>query len=305
MRVAYLVLAHRNPEQLCRLVRRLGPDAPVFVHVDARARDSFPTRIDGCELIPSHRCYWGRFGIVRATLSCIAALVRSGVSYDYAMLLSGQDYPIKPRDRLLAFLKGHPGAEFMEVFPLHLPNRWTTHAGSYQAMSRVAHYHLWFRSHHRSLRIPRRFPAGLTPHGGSQWWCLSRPCLEWVHRFSEERPDVAHYFEHVFIPDESYFHTVIAASPFAANVVKDDLKLAIWDRPEPPYPAVLGLRDARLLMSSRKPFARKFDASVDATVLDFIDRRILHVEPGAALPGRARSSAHTGGHISGGRIPSS
>jgi hypothetical protein len=279
MRIAYLVLAHRNPEQLRRLVQRLGPDAPVFVHLDARVRNpvaaSFRSALPNATFVPRHRCYWGSSGLVRATLECIGALARSGIAYDYAMLLSGQDYPIQPRERILGFLDGHRGAEFIESFPLERPNRWTPQGGPFQASRRVRDFHLFYRSHHVSLPIRRRFPSDLVPYGGSQWWCLSRPCVEHVHRFSAERSDVVRYFEHTFIPDESYFQTVVAASPFASKVVQDDLKLAIWNRPAPPYPAVLRSSDRDRLLASPKLFARKFDTSIDEEILDFVDRAML------------------------------
>jgi hypothetical protein len=281
LRVAYLILAHRNPDQLRRLVDRLEPDAPVFVHFDARAPRRMFARaerlLSSCSnvrFVPRHRCYWGSFNIVRATLECIHALVESGVEYDYATLLSGQHYPLRDAEGIRAFLSERRGAEFIEAFPLDLPNRWTDHSGRFQSRARVHGFHLRVRSRWLTLPVRRRFPEGVVPHGGSQWWSLTRDCLDFVHRFSIERADVLRYFRRVFIPDESYFQTVVAASPFADRAAGDDLTFAIWDRPVPPYPATLATRDLDSLSSSEKLFARKFDMTVDAAVLDLIDSRV-------------------------------
>jgi hypothetical protein len=54
----------------------------------------------------------------------------------------------------------------------------------------------------------RRIPEGLVPHLGSQWWCLTRQTLSAIL----ERPGrAAHdrYFRRVWIPDESYFQTLV------------------------------------------------------------------------------------------------
>jgi hypothetical protein len=277
VQVAYLILAHKNADQLVRLIGRLGDEAPVFVHFDARARDAFARaepllrRFENVQLVERYPCYWGSFNIVRATLECIRALVASGVAHDYAMLLSGQDYPLRSSDEIRSFLEARRGAEFVECFPLDQPNRWTPQTGCFNATARVRYYHLQYRSRRFMLPVPRRFPKGFTPFGGSEWWCLTRECLRWLDGFRAERRDVVRFFEHVCVPDESFFQTAIAASPFAPSVVSDDLKFAIWNRPEPPYPAILRSGDLEALTRSGKLFARKFDETVDATVLDALD----------------------------------
>jgi len=291
MKIAFFILAHRYPEQLDRLVGRLPPDSPVFVHFDARAElevyaqaESLLSRRANVRFVRRFRCYWGAMSIVHATLECIGALIAAGHDFDYAMLLSGQDYPIKDPAHMRRFLEAHRGREFIESFRLAEPNRWTLQGGSIQAMRRVEHLHLRLRSRVLSVPMRRRFPRGLTPHGGSQWWCLSADCVRFVHRFTQERPDVLRFFERVSIPDESFFQSVLSASPFAGNMSHEDLMFAVWDRPEPPHPATLGTHDLPALQRSPKLFARKFDMMRDGLVLDLIDSTLLDVEPERPLP---------------------
>ncbi len=44
--------------------------------------------------------YWGDFNIVRAMLNCIETLAESEFDYDYAISLSGQDYPLKSPEEI-------------------------------------------------------------------------------------------------------------------------------------------------------------------------------------------------------------
>ena len=124
------------------------------------------------------------------------------------------------------------------------------------------------------------FPAGLQPHGGGAYWCLSRECVEYVARFVAERPDVVSFFRRVDIPDEIFFHTILMSSPLSDSIVNDNLRYIDWTRGR--RPAILETRDFEALRDSPKLFARKFDVLQDENVLDVIDRELLREETQAA-----------------------
>ena len=54
----------------------------------------------------------------------------------------------------------------------------------------------------------RRIPKGLVPHLGSQWWCLTRQTLSAILQ-DPDRAGYDRYFKRVWIPDESYFQTLV------------------------------------------------------------------------------------------------
>lgn len=302
MSIAYIVLAHRLPQQLARLIERLDDgQARFFVHLDSVAHQRHGAGADLQEqflraagqrsnicLLPRYRCYWGSFEIVRATLAGIHAVVDSGVPFERVMLLSGQHYPIKPVAHIHRFLAQRRDAEFMESFPLRSPNRWTRQRGPFRDVARVLHRHFRFRSRWLHLPLRRRFPAGLQPYGGSQWWCLSLPCVTYIADFTRSHPQVVDYFKRCFIPDESFFQTLVSNSPFHERLVASDLTYVKWNEPTPPYPAILDRRCIDALQSSAALFARKFDQTQDEEILDLIDRRIL---TDTRSPARAGSAA--------------
>jgi hypothetical protein len=282
MNVVFLILMHKNPAQTIRLIERLeSPQSRFVVHVDSRASSAifqpiveWAAKRENVYCAKRHRCYWGNFGIVAATLECVQTAQKAWEMFDYAALLSGQDYPIKTTKSIFEFLANNIGKEFIDSFRLDQSNRWSEQTGPYQSMNRVSYYTLNFRS--RKLHIPTRRspPAGLRPYGGSQWWCLSRECLSFIDQFLCDNPKVISFFRNVFIPDEMVFQTVISNSCFG-EAISPDLHYLDWARPNPFPPRTLDISDFDRLCSSDKLFARKFDVDKDITILDLIDREIL------------------------------
>jgi hypothetical protein len=70
-----------------------------------------------------------------------------------------------------------------------------------------------------------------------------------------------------------FFHTIVMNSPLRDSVVNDELRHVDWTRD--PLPAVFGAGDLETLRRSPKLFARKFDATFDAEILDLIDSELL------------------------------
>jgi hypothetical protein len=135
-----------------------------------------------------------------------------------------------------------------------------------------------------SLLLPakRKFPAGYTPHGGWAYWCLSREHVEYVHRFAQAHPSFVKFFRFAKSADEIFFQTVLLNSPFKDRIVNDDLRYVDWSSNDC-SPQILRGADLPKLAASPKLFARKFDAAVDAAVLDLIDKQLLSPKP-VAMP---------------------
>jgi hypothetical protein len=279
VRLAYIISAYRQPDLLLRLIRRLsGGGTSFFVHVDLRSGSEVFDRVVAgsshlpeVQLLERHNCRWGDFGHVRASLKGIDRLVGGGTDFDYAVLLTGQDYPIKQPGQIRAFFEAAEGRSFMAHFPLPT-DEWTG-----GGLERIERWHVRVAGRHYSLPARRRVPGGLAPYGGSSYWCLARDCVEFIHDVVDADPAITRFFEHVDVPDEIFFQTVLMNSPHAAHIVNDDLRHIDWRDTNAGSPAVLGIEDLPLLKASPKLFARKFDEEVDLEVLDRIDREILGV----------------------------
>lgn len=281
-RIVYVVLAHRAPHQVLRLVRRLDSgDASFFVHIDKHAPAAVfrPVRdglrgIPRAQLLPRHRCAWGGFGMVSAALDGLAAAADAG-PFDVAVLLSGQDYPVRPIPEIHTWLGERRGSSFLEHFAVP-SERWLG-----GGLSRFTHWHWRGRILGRYLMFPhprlpfvrapyRGFLDGLAPFGGSMYWGLSSDAVAHVLDFVRARPDYARFFRHVDVPDESFFHTILLNSRLAGTVVDDDLHYTDWSAAQS-HPRTLAVDDLDAALASGKLFARKFD---DEGVLDVLDARV-------------------------------
>jgi Core-2/I-Branching enzyme len=271
-RIAYIISAYKLPDQLVRLVRRLdAPGTTFVVHVDRKTpRAVYEEMVAGTRgvditFVPRHVSHWGGWGHVRATLKGIEQLYRGDTEFDYAVLLTGQDYPLRSPAAIAAALGASGGRSFMSWWPLPF-EPW----GSRGGLERFEDWHvITYGRRHLALPLRRKLPQGLSPFGGGAYWCFARPLVDYVHGFVARNPDYVRFFRHVLIPDELFFQTLIMNSALRDTVVDDNLRYVDWFKE--PGPAVLTVDDLDSMLASGKFFARKFDTTVDAAVLDRLD----------------------------------
>ena len=101
MKLAYLILAHKNPQLLRREIAALSSkDSTFFVHIDAKSNIDLFLLLKAQNVFflePRIEVFWGEFSQVRAILALISAALASATNHDYFILLSGSDYPLQPR----------------------------------------------------------------------------------------------------------------------------------------------------------------------------------------------------------------
>jgi hypothetical protein len=300
MNLAYIITAHKNSEQLVRLIERLNTEgASFFVHVDQRTNArTYGHMVNGLRHLPNvyflkkrFKChYMTLFSAVQAVVQGINELLHSGIPFDYLIYLTGQDYPIKTNRQIKTALKNAKGRSFLSYLPL--PFEGTHPAGGtiIQNASRIECWHLHLFGHY--LRLPlrggsrlsravnlvipktRQFPRNFQPYGGWAYWCLARQHVMYIHQFIRSYPSFVRFFRFVKSADEICFQTILLNSLFKDRIINDDLRHVDWST-EDCHPKLLRQDDLGQLMDSPKLFARKFDAQVDAKVLDLIDEHIL------------------------------
>lgn len=141
-----------------------------------------------------------------------------------------------------------------------------------ETLSRFKFFHLELGDRVIRLPIRRRFPSDVVPYIGSQWFILSRAVCESIIQ-SDNLNRYKSVFRHTLIPDESFFQTMILNSDYPESIISNDKRLIVWapisrvkERPR-----VLTCEDLPLISNSDDFFARKFDETVDASVLDCLE----------------------------------
>src|ERR1039458_6050460 len=98
MTVAYCIAGHGHSEQTLRLMTRLlsdDPEAGIILHYDQRQGPVLLTELDmsRVHVMRERPIYWGGFELVALQLEMLGSALSLG--YNYAVLLSGQDYPLR------------------------------------------------------------------------------------------------------------------------------------------------------------------------------------------------------------------
>jgi hypothetical protein len=241
MTVGFVMLCHTALDRAAQVARHWASrDCPVVIHVDRRVNRS---AYDGLKKALSdmsnirfsgrHACEWGTWGIVGATQEASAIMLREFPGVRHVYLASGSCLPLRPVEELVAYLDERPRTDFIESvttedvgwtiggldverFTLRFPFSWRKHRRLFDGYVRLQ----------RRFHFRRRIPKGIVPHLGSQWWCLTRQTLSAILE-NPEREEIDRYFRRVWIPDESYFQTMVRQ--VSAHVESRSLTLSKFD----------------------------------------------------------------------------
>jgi hypothetical protein len=218
-RIAFVIVAHKQPDQLRRLIERLSPH-PVFVHVDGRAPDSVFGPILQMErsgyltLLPRLRTGWASWNLVDAMLSGVRHALKK--EWSHVVLLSGQDYLLRPADYIAQYLADRPAASWIHAaaIPVPFPRIGDADGG----MARISKWCLTLRGRHLRWPVRRSLPSGVVGHYGQMQCCLSRPLAQLLISQFDQRPELRNFFRHTQAPDELMIPSLALSSPLADSV---------------------------------------------------------------------------------------
>lgn len=225
MKIAYLVFAYKNPQLIKREIEALSSEnSAFFVHIDKKSNLSDFSSVRGQnvfyvdERIP---VYWGEFSGVRAIMLLMRKALERAEKYDYLILLSGSEYPLRSRQYIEKFLTQYEGDEFIKLIKVPGPgkplSRFTTRR--YESTKPIRRFvSRVLAKFGLAQRDPRKFLGNLELYSGRTWWTLTRGACEFILRFAEENPHVEEFFADSFAPEESFFHTIIGNSEFCSHV---------------------------------------------------------------------------------------
>lgn len=308
MTIAYLVFSHRSASQTARLVRRLrasGSDSSVVLHHDDSVTPFDPgllRDVDNVQLLSARPIRWQSFSHVEGILR-VLRWTRRNLPVDWLVLLSGQDYPIRPVPEIEAFLQetmydgfvrgrqvisedavDQEGIRryFYRYYRLPVSDRLvprsTVRGGVGNAIrkAREAQSMISFKTApsgiyvgFRRLRTPfsDRFPC----YRGSTWFTIRSAAAEAVARFVKGHPGYVRHYHRTRSAAESFINTILLNDP-VLSMFPDHLRYIRFR--EGAHPETLRSEDLQDMLSSGKHFARKFDPRVDSRVLDLIDERV-------------------------------
>ena len=297
-RIAYCIVAYKDPEQVVRIVNRLQTESDfTYVHFDASIGEqrfrNWKRLIEkkcpnkNIEIVSVFRCKYMSFGIVDAFLSSMKYF--DNFNYDYYINLTEGCYPLKSAG-VIKEQFDHQDSIFMEVF--EMPFKKWFRGGMFRLENRFYFFSRRKYPYVRLFRIPRlkkELPCGLKPYGGYGLFCLPKEVVRYILNFVEQKPSVKEFFKRTAIPDEIFFQTILMNSSYRSRIVNDNKRYIDWSKSIDSHgsrdsrgggygPKILAKDDFEKMKKSNKLFARKFDPDIDKEVLNIIDQDIEETE---------------------------
>lgn len=263
MRIAYLILAHSNPRLIKKVTEILNlGEVAFFIHIDAKASlEPFESiRGDNVFFIkPRVRVYWGEFSQTKAILLLMSEALGDREGYDYFVLLSGSDFPLRSGRYIQRFLSLNEGTEFISMAKLPAPGLSLSRVTTLRFPSSRPLLRFLFRSLAKVGLAQRDYQkplGGLAPFSGHTWWALSRGACQYVIDFIETHRDLAGFFENTHASDEMIIHTILGNSEFRHRI-KRHLVFEDWPLDGPQHhPKMIDQEHLEYFESRMKVIAR-------------------------------------------------
>lgn len=274
-RMAYLILAHKNSNQINMLIDSLKHnDIDIFIHLDLKS--NIRDEIQQCKNVyfieNRTNVEWGTVSQVYAMLNSLQYIHSFDSKYNYIHLISGQDFPLKNSKDIMNFFYRNNGKQFLNI--------WEASGFWY---SRVAVYYPSFLLiNNQIIKIVRggyaRFVMAIPLlqrdynllgklYIGSQWFSITGECLAYVLDYIQNNPIVVDFYKNSLCPDELIINTIIANSPFKKDIINDNLRYIDWSEGKD-SPKILTKNDLEKILDSKKIFGRKFDLDKDREIIE-------------------------------------
>ncbi|MDB5010550.1 MAG: putative glycosyl transferase [Mucilaginibacter sp.] len=290
---AFIILAHKNEDQLVRLIDRLNDVySYFFIHIDRnstlqQSKELFKNK-ENIQLLSGINTQWGCFGLVEATLTAMAAIKETENYYDRIILLSGQDYPIKNNEYLNNFLQSSQHSIFMEYFLLPNYKRWSSDGGMYRTNKYFFGFGIFNRYAAKAINFlasyitffQRSFKNTMKHFHGSQWWIIDMHSLYYILDYVKNNPQYSSFHKYTFAPDELFFQTILLNSGndnLIRGIFNDHKRFMRWIDESSAHPEIIKTEDFDAICNSSALFARKFDTQIDSKILDMIDEKCLNI----------------------------
>lgn len=276
MRIAHLILAHKNPPQLERLIVALKHPAFYFyIHIDKKINIQlfeYLSKYDNVFFIKNRtKIFWAAYGTIQATINGLKEI--SEFQYNYINVISAQDFPLKSTAYIYNFFLNNSQKQFITCKSVE--HEWK------EAKVRIKKYHLinWkipgkyvLEKLTNTILPERKFPLNYTIVGRSNWFTITSDAAQYLLDFLKEHPEIVRFFKYSWGADELIFSTILYNSHFK-NLIEDNLVYVDWSE-EKAHPKILKAEDFNSLIASDKLFARKFDMDTDSAILEMLEKVI-------------------------------
>ena len=249
----------------------------IYIHMDKKCASYDPqvvkasVSVSNVYHIKRRNVAWGGRSMMDVEIALLSESIKRG-RYRYYHLLSGQDLPIKSQGYIHDFFDRNQGKEFVRF-----------QAPDFKFDYRIRQYHFfqerlgrrWFESKWNMFLLKKQEKLGIHRHvsvsfqKGTQWVSITDSLARYI--VSKEKW-LKRVFRYSLCCDELFVQTLMLNTPYMDslyhqhmdNDIHAIMRLIDWKRGTP---YVFRNEDFEELASSDMLFARKFDSTIDSSII--------------------------------------
>lgn len=303
-RIAYIIIAHKDPAHLKRLISVLDFHSDFYIHIDKKV-DFEPFRKElsllqrGVYYCSKYTVSWGGYSSILAQKEMLRAILHSGNKYKRIVCISGLDYPIYSNRRIHEMFDKNPEKEFItgqnishdEPEEIYRINKYFFVDNPFLVGNSIIVKVLKKISNVFKLHLKKRNVSHLNGktsdiYFGSAWYAITYDCAKYVYESLCKEKKFLSYISTAFIPDELCINTVVFNSKFADNAIRMPRHFALSIPGDIAFETIAPLHyleyrdqiktfvetDYDKILISNKMFLRKAETGISDSLMDQIDR---------------------------------
>lgn len=292
MKHAYLIMAHKEPYNLQKLIELLDDDNnDIYIHIDIKSTILHKEEIvkwcskSNIYFVQQTSVQWAAYSGINCELILLEEAVKG--KYDYYHLLSGQDLPLVSQKNMHRFFEENKGKEFVSLYD-RKDLDWRIQA----LYERVCYWHMkeledrfsnkimkklvevfskvWLKLQ-KILHIKRPIKIEEVVFG-KNWFSITDDFARYV---LENKKKIEKVFRYTASGDEMFLQYILVNSPYKDNNYRSDkdssMRYVDWTRSlNKANPHIWEASEFDELIHCGYLFARKFDSATDKEIIDKI-----------------------------------
>ncbi len=312
----FMIMCHKNLSQVLLLSKTLlSSDSDVIVHIDSTVdNDEYTSFLDATKDISNLYITPERIHGVLDTRSLgdivfimIEYTKARNLTYKNYCLMSGQDFPIKPINKINENLLRNYPTPYIDCTPYNKRN-WIFHKFKYTPLLKKFNN---FISNRFSRKNPIRkilrvssiigqkcsqllkltsydqlTKSGISLYGGSAWWILPDTAIDFIYNEYVSSSAIVNQLLETITPEETFFQTMTMLSPCKNAVhinpieqIEQNCKTWAYfsdvGKPFKGHPYIFTINEFDKLKVSPCWFARKFDTQQDCEIIKMIQNNLI------------------------------
>jgi len=299
VKIAYIITAYQDPQQLGRLVHALDYQGKTsfFIHIDKKV-DIAPFRnkckAEDLTFIKDREWVsWAGFSQVKSLVKLLCCVFQRSEFFDRIVCISGTDYPVCSNQKIFEEFDTHSDLQYIIAHNISQSKNRAKISQYWLCDFKVKSRFIWKCWYHASSKIlkflskviGRRTKIFLNGSlcdvwFSSDYWALTNDCALYLLNTFNENKKFQQEMKYYFAPSELWAATIICNSKFKNSIVK-----IFEDAPEVSDVTPLsyleyystGVRvmnetDLKKILNSKKIFFRKAASVVSDELLTVIDQ---------------------------------